>query len=142
LVVVGWLAALQFQIGGCSLPPLPWPTPTPSPTPEPTPTPLPVPIATGPLWAVLVSDPATETPTQAALKTSVRLRSELPQLDTTWATIASNEAEAQWPAMVKALSQRQLPVVVVYEAGKAPVGVIESPTEESVIAAVRGVRGK
>jgi hypothetical protein len=140
LVVLGWLAALQAQIGGCSLPPIPWPTPTPSPAPvDPTPAPVP---QLGPLWAVLVSDPATETPTQAALKTSVRLRAELPQLDATWATILTTEREATTPGMAKVLADHKPPLVAIYEAGKLPVRVVENPTEESVIEAVRGVRGQ
>lgn len=139
LVVLGWLAALQAQIGGCSLPPLPWPTPTPAPVP---PTPTPTPVVAGPLEAVLVVDPTTETPDVAGLRSSVKVRADLPSLDCRWNAFRLDEDDATRPGFAELVRANPAPFVAIYSPGGKIHAVLPNPTEDEVVATVRRLRGK
>jgi hypothetical protein len=130
------------------------PTPTPSPTPQPTPiptpvppappapTPSPTPVVVGTIFASYVTDGATLTPAQAALKTSPTLRAGLKALDVDFRTFQDGVMELIDRKLEPVIQSVGLPCVIL----QGPDGVvhvkIKGPDEATILATVKQLRGK
>lgn len=122
-------------------PPTPIPDPTPGPTPDPAPTPPP---ATGHVYVSYVTDAAAPTPQQAEVGTRASFRIQLKDLDASWWAYQSDEEDVGRLNLLVPEKVRKagLPVAIFHSKDGIIHEVLPAPTEESIMATMRRLRGK